>query len=196
MENVPSSSRGRGNREIQFHCSTNRLRKIVSKISARQKEAVWRVGFGVFINIQDHVVNSGLISFLVNQLDTLNNQLTIHGKTFLLTSDRFGEIMGVSNGGEDIKLGNDDQASELVADLVGSNSRLVISQLSSQLEEDMGAGKMFVSRFVLLVIGTILCPPSAIYLKLSYVGLVEDVGRIKKKNWAPYSFRFLMESVQ
>ena len=55
---------------------------------------------------------------------------------------------------------------------------------------------MFVVRFVLVVIGTILCPPSAVFLKMSYVALLEDLVGIKKKNLASFSLRFLMESVR
>ena len=48
---------------------------------------------------------------------------------------------------------------------------------------------------MLVVIGTILCPPFAVYLKLSYVPFLEEVVDIKKKNWASYSLKFLMDYV-
>ena len=149
----------------------------------------------MFLDMQHGiVVHTSLVSFLVNQVDALKNQLSIHGKTFLLTKDRFEEIMGVYDGGEDIKLA-EDEPSELVHALLGSSSRLVISRLYCELEEDKSASKLFVVRFVLVVIRTILCPPSAVYLKMSDIALLEDLVGIKKKNWASYSLRFLMEFV-
>ena len=114
-------------------------------------------------------------------------------RIFLLMKDRFEDIMEVYDGGEDIKLATEDEPSKLVRPLLGSSSRLVISRLCCELEEDKSACKLFVVGFVLVVIGTILCPPSAVYLKMSYIALLEDLVSIKKKNWASYSLRFLME---
>ena len=89
--------------------------------------------------------------------------------------------MGVYGGGEEILLEGEDDSCELLGALLGSNSRLVLSQLCSDLEEDKGADQLFVVRFVLVIIGTILCPSSGVYLKLSCVSLLEDVGSIMKK---------------
>ena len=126
------------------------------------------------------MVNIRFVSFLVNHVDALKSQLSIHGKTFLLIKDRFEEVIGVYNGGEDNKLAVEDEPSELVYALLGSSSRLVFSRLCCELEEDKGASKLFVVRFVLVVIGTILCPPSAVNLKMSYIALLEYVVGIKK----------------
>ena len=157
----------------------------MGKMTKQQKEAVIRVDFGVFLDMQhDIVVHTTLVSFLVNQVDTLNNQLTIYSKTFLLTKDRFEEVMGVYDGGEEIKLAAEDEPSDSVHTLLGSGSRLVISQLCSELEEDKSASRLFVVRFVLVVIETILCPPIVVFLKMSYIALLEDLVDIKQKNWA------------
>ena len=142
------------------------------------------------------MVHTSLVSFLVNQVDAQNNQLIIHGKTFLLTKDHFEEVIWVYDGGEEIKLTAEDEPSDLVRALLGSGSRLVIIQLCSELEEDSSVSRLFVVRFILVVLRTILCPPSAVFSKMSYVALLEDLVSIKKKNWASYSLRFLMEFVR
>ena len=116
-------------------------------------------------------------------------------RIFLLTKDRFKEVMWVYDGGEEIKLAAEDEPSDLVRALLGSGSRLAISQLRSECEDNRSASRLFIVRFVLVVIGTILCPPSAIFLKMSYVALLEDLVDIRKKKRASYSLRFLMESV-
>ena len=95
-------------------------------------------------------------------MKTRNNNITIHGKSFVLTKEMFKEIMGVYDGGEEILLEGKDESCELLGALLGSNSRLVLSQLCSDLEEDKGVDQLFVVRFVLVVIGTILCSPSGV----------------------------------
>ena len=79
-------------------CSIDRVSKLVAKLTPKQKEVVRRVGFGVFLDMKHVVVTISLISFLVNQVVTLNNKINIHGKTFVLTNERFEEIMGVYDG--------------------------------------------------------------------------------------------------
>ena len=191
MESASTSGR-----EFHNRCCSDRVRKIVGRMSIEQKEAVRSVGFGVFLDMKDGLtIHSSLVSFLVNQLDPLNNQLSVHGKKFLLTKDRFEDVMGIKDGGEEINFRGEDDHSDLVRALIGSRNRLIISQLCSECEDDRSAGRLFVVRFVLVVIGTILCPPSAVFLKMSYVALLEDLVGIRKKNWASYSLSFLMQSV-
>ena len=170
-------------RELQNRCSSAKVRKLVVKLTTKQKEAVRRVGFGVFIDMKHVVVNTSLIVYLVNQVDTRNNIITIHGESFVLTKEMFEEIMGVYDGGEEILLEGKDENVSFLGALLGSNIHLVISQLCSDLDgdEDKDVDELFVVRFVLAVIGRILCPPSGVYLKLSYVSLLNDVGGIKKK---------------
>ena len=48
-------------------------------------------------------------------------------RIFLLTKDRFEEVMWVYDGGEEIKLAAEDEPSDLVRALLGSESCLVIS---------------------------------------------------------------------
>ena len=78
-------------------------------------------------------------------------------------------------------LESEDESNSLLGALLGSNSHLVISQLCSDLDENKDVDELFVVRFVLAIIGTILCPPFGIYLKLSYISLLKGVGGIKKK---------------
>ena len=99
MDKFELSSAGGGGsnnsigRELQKRCSSDRVSKLVAKLTPKQKEAVRRVGFGVFIDKKHVAVNISLIAYLVNQVDTRNNNLTIHGKSSVLTKERFKEIM-------------------------------------------------------------------------------------------------------
>ena len=62
------------------------------------------MSFGIFIDMKHVAVNISLIAFLINQLDTRNNTISIHGKSFVLTKDSFQEIMAVYDRGEEIFL--------------------------------------------------------------------------------------------
>ena len=193
---APGVSNTYSGREFQNRCSSERVCKLVFKLTTSQKEAIKRVGFGVFIDMKHVAVNISLIAFLVKELDTRNNTISIHGKIFILNKDSFEEIIGVYDGGEEIFIESQDESDSFVGALLGSNKRLVIRQLCTDLDEDKDADELFVVRFVLAVIGTILCPLCAIYLKLSYVTLLSDVRGIKNKNWASHCLKFLMDSIR
>ena len=90
--------------------------------------------------------------------------------------------MGVYDGGKEILLEDEDESSSLSSALLGSNNHLRIRQFCNDLDEDKDVDELFVVRFVLVVIGMILCPPSRVYLKFSYVSLLNDASGIKKKN--------------
>ena len=109
MEKLDSHSATRGGREFHNRCFSERVSKLVAKLTPKQKEVVSRVGFRVFLDMKHVVGNISLISFLVNQVDTRNNNLSIHGKTFALTKERFEEIMGVYDGEEEILLEGEDE---------------------------------------------------------------------------------------
>ena len=83
MEKFESNSASTSGREFHNRYCSDRVRKIMGKMSIQQKEAVRSAGFGVFLDMQHGiVVHTSLVSFLINQLDALNNQLTIYDKNF------------------------------------------------------------------------------------------------------------------
>ena len=50
---------------MEFHnrCSGDRVCKLISKLTTSQKEAIRRMGFGVFIDMKHVAVNISLIAF-------------------------------------------------------------------------------------------------------------------------------------
>ena len=118
--------------------------------------------FSIFIDMKHVAVNISLAAYLVNQLDTRNNTISIHGKSFVLTKYSFQEIMGVYDGDEEIFLERQEESGSLVGALLVSNKHLVISQLWTDLDEEKNVDELFIGRFVLAVIGTILCPPCVV----------------------------------
>ena len=68
----PGGSNTSSSKDLQNRCSSDRVYKLVAKLTTRQKEAIRRVGFGVFIDMKHIVVNISLVAYLVNQLDTRN----------------------------------------------------------------------------------------------------------------------------
>ena len=55
------------------------------------------------------------------------------------------------------------------------------------MDEATESDGSFVTRFVLVIRVTILCPPCAIYLKLAYVSVLKDVERKKQELGVPLS---------
>ncbi|KAH0987696.1 hypothetical protein GBA52_014873 [Prunus armeniaca] len=58
------------------------------------------------------------------------------------------------------------------------------------------AGDFFKVGFVTFALCTLLCPTTSVYVNLKYLLPLRDSKAIARKNWASYSFRFLLDSVR
>lgn len=86
--------------------------------------------------------------------------------------------MGIRDGGEETLKYNNRDISSLKDAVVGENMRLSLTKMEKRLKESQDVDDLFVIRFVLVVIGTILCPTSGIHISTGYFHSLYDT-RIK-----------------
>ena len=68
--------------------------------------------------------------------------------------------------------------------------------LENQIKEDRECENDFKFRFVLFVLGALLCPIMKLFLKRSFSHLVEDIDSIKKMNWVEFVLAYLVHGIK
>ncbi|PON35382.1 hypothetical protein PanWU01x14_336740 [Parasponia andersonii] len=105
-------------------------------------------------------------------------------------------VMGIKDRGESIEFQGASDISDLKDAIIGEKCQISLSDLEEQLQESQDTDDLFLTRFALLAIGTILCPSTGIHLSNLYLNAVSDIRNLGKKNWASHVVRHLMESIR
>lgn len=134
--------------------------------------------------------------WLVENIDPSRYILTLNRKKYTLFGASFEYVMGIKNGCESIEFQGDVDISDLKDAIIGDKLRISMADLEEQLEESQDADELFIVRFALVAIGTVLCPPSWVHLSSSYLYAISDKRNLRKKNWASHTFRHLIESIR
>ena len=74
--------------------------------------------------------------------------------------------------------------------------QLSLVMLENQIREDKEGGNNFKVHFVLFVLGALLCPTMKLFMKRSFLHLVEDIDSIKKMNWAQFVLSYLVHGTE
>ena len=110
----------------------------------------------------------------------MNNTISIHGKIFVLNKYSFEEIMGVYNVGEEIFLERQDESELFVRAFLGSNKRLVISQLCTDLDQDKDGRLVVCSKICFSCDWNDFGPPMCSIFKVVLCEFAEQRGRYKE----------------
>ena len=101
-------------------------------------------------------------------------------------------IMGLRARGLKIGMNKDvSHRNNLCKKYCDKKGRLPFVMLENQIREDKG-GNDFNVRFVLFVLGALLCPTMKLFVKRSFLHLMEDINSIKKMNWAEFVLSYLV----
>ena len=68
--------------------------------------------------------------------------------------------------------------------------------LKNQIKEDREGGNDFKVHFVLFVLGALLCLTMQLFIKRSFLYLMEDIDSIKKMNWAKFMLFYLVHWIE
>ena len=68
--------------------------------------------------------------------------------------------------------------------------------LENQISENKEGENDFKVCFVLFVLGALLCPTMKLFVKRSYLHLVEDIDSINKLNWAEIVLSYLVHGIE
>lgn len=182
--------------DIITRCSFERIGRILSVMSPDQKEVAAITGFGSLMRIDGPSTNSSLIQWLVKNVDTTDNKLCIYGKEFYINAAAFERVMNIKDGGTKIKMTGPLPKTDLVNAVVGKECSVCLRKLEKDLRESQDADDLFIARFSLACIGSILCPMAGNKVSASYMKVLHDVNSIALKDWATFCVRFLMESIR
>ena len=68
--------------------------------------------------------------------------------------------------------------------------------LEDQIREDREGGDEFKIRFVLFVLGALLCPTMILFVRRYFLHILEDTVAIKKMNWAELVWSYLVHDIE
>lgn len=180
-------------------CSPQRFRDFVSRLSEDQIAAIKEMGFGTLVQLSCTRVRRDLCRSLINNFDTEACTIKLHGKTMKIDSSEFEQIMGVPEGGSKVDLSGsieDNDVKPLLDFYFGTSENISISDLIQKLEESNIVDDNFRVGFILLALGTLLCPNTSIKVHSKYLIPLRDPRKIKLLNWASFCFGFLVDGVR
>lgn len=136
------------------------------------------MGFGQLLGMKYAKIRRPLVAWLVERFATNDNTLEIHGAKYKLTSQIFGEVVGLADGGEDLCVSN--RGGKGFATTIRST-------------EDEGH---FMRSVVKFVVGTLLMPTTNLMLSRGMVEAIDgmqDTVSVRNKNWASMLFTYQVE---
>ena len=80
--------------------------------------------------------------------------------------------------------------------IVIKKGQLPLVMLENQIREDKESRNDFKVRFVLFMLGALLCPTMKLFVKRSFLHIVEDIDSIKKMNWAEFALSDLVHRIE
>eukprot|EP00261_Vitis_vinifera_P032593 XP_019073836.1 PREDICTED: uncharacterized protein LOC104878272 [Vitis vinifera] len=123
--------------------------------------------------------------------------LELYNTCIKLSSVDVEFIMGLRARGLKIGMNKDvSHNNDLCKKYCDKNGRLPLVMLENQIREDKEGGNDFKVRFVLFVLGALLCPTMKLFVKRSFLHLVKDINSIKKMNWAEFVLSYLMHGIE
>ena len=184
-------------RSIQARCSPTRFVNLCTKLKNEFRTVVREMGFSSLLEMSSCTIFRPLVGWLIENFNTEDASLCVHGKTFILNASSFEMVMGVKDGGEDFEQeGSLDDVKRRRAAVRDGNATLSLTQLENKLIEAESEDDLFVTRFVLFTVGTLLMPTTSVYVGTSIVGSITGSESIRKKNWATKSFTYLVDAIR
>ncbi|KAM6568815.1 hypothetical protein CsatB_016800 [Cannabis sativa] len=185
-----------GDVQVSGRFSFERLGRIVPLLNDAQKEMVKNAGFSTFVRDDGPYVDAKIVSWLIDHVDPTTSRLEIFGRMIQLSSKLFEDVMGIRDGRELVVTESDCDLLEFEKTLKGKEYRFSLTLLEKDLKESNESDYLFLIKFLLVCIGTVLLPKNGTKVSTSYMHSLIDTMSIKKKNWATAGFRYLMSSLQ
>ncbi|GMP49606.1 hypothetical protein CsSME_00016539 [Camellia sinensis var. sinensis] len=154
------------------------------------------MGFHGILSLRCTHIDHDLCHWLVQNFDPSTHSLNVHGLRMLLTVEDVHELMGLPSNGLPVKLTESvDEITNLCDELAMKNKFVSFTSLKSYLLETKGAGTEFKRKFVLYIIGALLCPTTKAGVHQSFIKMVKNVESISQFNWAKHTLDFLVDRI-
>jgi hypothetical protein len=189
------NNEGVGDVQVSGRCSFERLGRIVPLLNEAQKEMVRNAGFSTFLREDAPYIDAKIVSWLIDHVDPTTSRLEIFGRTIQLSSKLFEDVMGIRDGGEPVATESERDLVEFDVLFKAKDYRYSLTLLENELKETSDSDYLFLIKFLLVCIGTVLLPKNGTEVSTSYMHSLVDTRSIKKKNWVTAGFRYLMSSL-
>ena len=182
---------------LQTRCSPERVIRVIENLEPKQKAAIEEIGFGSLLQLRCRKIDHGLCLWLINSFNPNTYMLQLYNTCIKLSPIDVEFIMGLRARGFKIGMNKDvGHKNDLCKKYCDKKGRLPLVMLENQIREDKEGGNDFKVRFVLFVLGALLCPTMKLFVNRSFLHLVEDIDSIKKMNWAEFVLSYLVHGIE
>ncbi|CAL5433265.1 unnamed protein product [Camellia sinensis] len=182
--------------KIQTQIKLTSICKIIRRLDKAQQQAVTDMGFHGILSLRYTHMDHDLCHWLVQNFDPSTHSLNVHGLRMLLTVEDVHELMGLPSNGLSVKLTESvDEITNLCDELAVKNKFVPFTSLKSYLIETKDVRTEFKKKFVLYIIGALLCPTTKADVHQSFIQMVKNVESISQFNWAKHTLDFLVDRI-
>ncbi|KAK9932447.1 hypothetical protein M0R45_019685 [Rubus argutus] len=147
-------------------CSSNDFHKTVLNLSDPKVAAVNEMEFGSLLRIGCPTLIQPICKMMVDNVDTVNSAVSVHGMSFSLTPFKFAKIMGLAEGGgygygyavylpPTISWTGKGWLRDVVCN---NDGRILVSKLKETIRHRLDVDDVFRIAFYMFALTTILCP--------------------------------------
>ena len=182
---------------LQNRCSPKQVIRVIEELEPKQNTAIQKIGFGSLLQLQCRKIDHELCLWLINSFNPNTYMLELYNTCIKLSSVDVEFIMGLRARGLKIGMNKDvSHNNDLCKKYCDKKGRLPLVMLENQIREDKEGGNDFKVRFVLFVLGALLCPTMKLFVNRSFLHIVEDIDSIKKMNWAEFVLSYLVHGIE
>lgn len=184
---------------ISTLCNPRDFKRTVSKLSDIKSKAIDEMGLGCLRLINCTRLDRPLCQMLVDNFDSQNNSIRVHGRSFPITHTDFQRIMGVRDGGYVVDLNGsieDPDIIEFRKIFGGSKNEMTVELMKEIVLDRAEVDDTFRIGFFLYALAILLCPGTFHVVNPKFLLPLRDTKTIHLKNWASFSFDKLLEGLR
>ena len=186
--------------EPRHRASPIRIVRLYPHLTPEQRKMIEDAGFGGLLKISCPTFPWGFCGWLLRRFDTDYCELLIKGRGRIpVTSDSVHRVLGIPNGGGDVKYCLDDKAIAFMFDKLGVTDSYspTIKSLENSLKHMKSADEHFLRTFMVLVISGFLCLTTGLRISPRCFPALVDTGLIRDRelNWCKFVVEQLRKSI-
>ncbi|CAN6288774.1 unnamed protein product [Urochloa humidicola] len=195
----------RNNRDAHAHkeprhrASPIRIVRLYPHLTPEQRKMIEDAGFGGLLKIGCPTFPLGFCGWLLRRFDTDYCELVIKGRGRIpVTAQSVHRVLGIPNGGGDVKYRLDEDAMSFMSDKLGASSGRywpTVSSIENSLKQMKSADEHFLRMFMVLVISSFLCPTTSLRISPRCFPPLVDIKSIRELNWCKFVVEQLRRSV-
>uniref|UniRef100_K4AAV6 Aminotransferase-like plant mobile domain-containing protein n=1 Tax=Setaria italica TaxID=4555 RepID=K4AAV6_SETIT len=185
--------------EPRNRASPIRIVRLYPHLTPDQRKMIEDAGFGGLLKIGCPTFPLGFCGWLLRRFDTDYCELVIKGRGRIpVTSDSVHRVLGIPNGGGDVKYGLDEDAMAFMSDKLDASGKYwpTVSSIENSLKQMKSADEHFLRTFMVLVISSFLCPTTSLRISPRCFPPLVDIKSIRELNWCKFVVEQLRKSVR